>query len=331
MMNENQNQNENQNADIPQFSKSDHASRSERSSRGNTSVAGSGSQISNQKSEISEPKAPSRPRRTPHRRMRRRSSLNQKSIRESNFNREHSVPEAKSEIKNQKSETCGRPRRQRALPFQILPEFAQLSAADLAEVHNVIRDVVVPDAQKFIFQRHGISLSGHCLYRYRSRLHLADQLQVSEDNAPAIQNLLGLLAGKPVDLDKAGIHIIKQRAVGLAANPDSSPSLLKDLFRIFTYNDRLGLQQRRVKCHERMTKLAERRQKFVEKTHKNAKKKSDWRKTSAAVLKAVGDLPPIIPWTPPLKNPGERKINTNFPAPPSQPDAPTGSIGGSTD
>src|SRR5688500_865181 len=259
-------------------------------------TASPNSALSTQHSEL--PGAPSRPRRTTRRRMR-RNSTNQKSIGEVNVTCQHSLPEAKSDIKNQKSEMSGRLRRQRALPFQILPEFAQLSAADLAEVHNIIRDVVVPDAQKFIFQRHGISLSGHCLYRYRSRLHLADQLQVSEDNAPAIQNLLGLLAGKPVDLDKAGIHIIKQRAVGLAADPNSSPSLLKDLFRIFTYNDRLSLQQRRVKCHERMTKVAERRQKFVEKTHKKTRKPS-WKETAAQVLDVVGDLPPVIPWTGPL-------------------------------
>ena len=121
--------------------------------------------------------APSRPRRTTRRRMRRTRSANEN-------------PDSgtkNSTLNTQNSRASSRARR--ASPFQILPEFAQLSAADLAEVHNIIRDVVVPDAQKFIFQRHGISLSGHCLYRYRSRLHLADQLQVSEDNAPAIQNL----------------------------------------------------------------------------------------------------------------------------------------------
>src|SRR5688572_32630730 len=150
--------------------------------------------------------APSRPRRTPHRRMRRSQPIKLESTckqsadaQATNSSSAPSVPPPLCSLCNSSSTPSTRRARRphRASPFQILPEFAQLSAADLAEVHNIIRDVVVPDAQKFIFQRHGISLSGHCLYRYRSRLHLADQLQVSEDNAPAIQNLLGLLAGKP--------------------------------------------------------------------------------------------------------------------------------------
>jgi hypothetical protein len=308
MKTENQNENQNQNADL--------------TNAPDASFHQPHAALGTQHSALPGAGAPSRPRRTTRRRMRRTkpgcTSTPEAKSSDSSSPSAPSASSANSASSSSTSTSTQRTRRpHRASPFQILPEFAQLSADDLAEVHNVIRDVVIPDAQKFIFQRHGISLSGHCLYRYRSRLHLADQLQVSEDNAPAIQNLLGLLAGKPVDLDKAGIHIIKQRAVSLAADPNSSPSLLKDLFRIFTYNDRLALQRRRVKCHERMTKVAERRQKFVEKTHKKPKK-HDWRDTAAAVLDVVGDLPPVIPYTGPL----DPKIATDFSTPPVDQDHP---------
>ena len=138
--------------------------------------------------------------------------------------------------------------------------------------------------------------------------------------------MLGLLAGKPVDLDAAGIHIIKQRAVGLAADPNSSPSLLKDLFRIFTYNDRLSVQQRRVKCHERMTKVAERRQKFVE-IIKKPKKKRSWQEVSRKIRDVIGDLPPVIPYTGPL----EPNIDTHPPTESTEPHGPGDPLGGSTD
>ena len=219
---------------------------------------------------------PPRTRRAPRRRMRRRAS-------------------PQSEIRNQKSEIPHRrPRRSR--PFQPLPELAHLSPDDLAEIHNTLRDLTVPQVAEFIATKHSRFISHHRLYRYRDRLDLADQLQIAEDNAPAIQNLLSMLAGKHVDLDKAGIHIIKQRAVTLAASPNSSPSLLKDLFRIFTYKDRLSIQQRRVKCHERMTKVAEKRQKLAEKKHKKENDGATMEEQMEAARELFGEFPTPVPY-----------------------------------
>ena len=212
---------------------------------------------------------------------------------------------SQSAIRNQKSEIpphASRPRVRRASPFQPLPELAHLSPDDLTEIHNTLRDLTVPQVAEFIATRHSRFISHHRLYRYRDRLDLADQLQIAEDNAPAIQNLLSMLAGKHVDLDRAGIHIIKQRAVTLAASPNSSPSLLKDLFRIFTYKDRLSIQQRRVKCHERMTKVAEKRQKLAEKKHKMEDKGASMEEQMEAARELFGCFPPPGPYTPKPEN-----------------------------
>ena len=224
----------------------------------------------------------------------------------------------KSDSTHQKSEIPSRPVRRRvrrASPFQPLPELAHLSPDDLAEIHNSLRDLTVPQVAEFISTKHSRFISHHRLYRYRDRLDLADQLQIAEDNAPAIQNLLSMLAGKHVDLDKAGIHIIKQRAVSLAANPNSSPSLLKDLFRIFTYKDRLSIQQRRVKCQERMTKVAEKRQKLAEKNQKVEPSAADIEEQMQAARDLFGEFPPPTPYTPNPDNPlGDLTSNIDSPA-----------------
>lgn len=238
----------------------------------------------------STPAAPSpRPRRAPRRRRRRSCTSPKPQIDPVNpQNPVHPVQNS--------SPSPSRRRVRRASPFQPLPELAHLAPDILCGIHDIIRDFTVPEASQHIYEKHSVRISHHRLYRYRDRLELADQLQIADDNAPAIQNLLSMLAGKHVDLDRAGIHIIKQRAVTLAASPDSSASLLKDLFRIFTYKDRLALQQRRVKCQERMTKVAEKRQKLAEKIQREKDDVMGMEEQSAAARELFGAFPPPIPF-----------------------------------
>jgi hypothetical protein len=84
----------------------------------------------------------------------------------------------------------------------------------------------------------GVRLSASTLHRYRAQLHLADQLQLGADTASAVDQLRDLYAARETNLDAAGLQVIKQRALALASAPKTSPTLLKDLHRIFTYEDR---------------------------------------------------------------------------------------------
>ncbi|MGZ8900261.1 MAG: hypothetical protein ACXW3Z_09215 [Limisphaerales bacterium] len=274
---------------------------------------------------------PPRTRRAPRRRMRRSSrscTSQQPQFDPANpQNPVHTVQNASSSLSAASASSASSPspsrrRVRRASPFQPLPELAHLSADDLAEIHNTLRDLTVPEVAQFIVNKHSRFISHHRLYRYRERLDLADQLQIAEDNAPAIQNLLSMLAGKHVDLDRAGIHIIKQRAVTLAASPDSSASLLKDLFRIFTYKDRLALQQRRVKCQERMTKVAEKRQKLAEKIQREKDDAMGMEEQSAAVRELFGAFPPPIPFLPKTQNTAPEDIDPNTNGTPVDPNDP---------
>ena len=129
-------------------------------------------------------------------------------------------------------------RRHRAHPFQPLPEFAHLRPDQLEYIHDLLRDSTLADVQQQLHMDLGVRLSSSTLHRYRAQLDLADQLHLGTDTASAVAQLRDLYAGRETNLDPAGLQVIKQRALALAAAPKTSPSLLKDLHRIFTYEDR---------------------------------------------------------------------------------------------
>src|SRR5687767_6794099 len=129
-------------------------------------------------------------------------------------------------------------RRHRAHPFQPLPEFAHLRPDQLEYIHDLLRDSTLADVQQQLHMDLGVRLSSSTLHRYRAQLDLADQLQLGTDTASAVDQLRDLDAGRETNLDAAGLQVIKQRALALASAPKTSPTLLKDLHRIFTYEDR---------------------------------------------------------------------------------------------
>jgi hypothetical protein len=219
---------------------------------------------------------------------------------------------ASAQTSRAKKLTSARPK-----PFEPLPEFASLPPDQLEAIHDFIRHHTYEESIEFLREQLGVEISLNRLYRYRSRLDLATQLEIADDNAPAIENLLALLAGKPVDIDAAGLHVIKQRALALASRPDAAPSVLMNLFRIFTWEHRKNVTEhrlhsldRRDKCRERITKVAERRQKLAERRQKFVEKKFqdelDRRPLSAQeqseiAYKIFGDFPPVRPLDAPLK------------------------------
>jgi hypothetical protein len=208
----------------------------------------------------------------------------------------------KSKMKNHKSE-----------PFAPLPEFAGLAPDKLEAIHDYIRHHTYEESIAFLHKELGVEISLNRLYRYRSRLDLATQLEIAHDNAPAIENLLALLAGKPVDIDAAGLQIIKQRALALASRPDAAASTLMNIFRVFTWEHRktvtehrMRSQDRRDKCRERIAKVAERRQNLAEKKFKKAVEKEENEyyndeENTKAMIELFGELPPVRPLDAPPK------------------------------
>src|SRR6185436_10846925 len=126
-------------------------------------------------------------------------------------------------------------KRHRARPFQPPPEFAHLRLDQLEFIHDLFRDSTLADVQQQLYTDLGSRLSIATLHRYRAQLDLAEHLQISSDTASAIDHLRDLYAARATSLDPAGLQVIRQRALELAAAPNTSPSLLKDLHRIFTY------------------------------------------------------------------------------------------------
>lgn len=95
------------------------------------------------------------------------------------------------------------------------------------------------EAQQEIWSTLGCRISTNRLQRYREKIDLAAALEIAdEDTLPAVDQLTNILAGRETNIPAAGIHLIQQRALALAASPKTSPTLLKDLFRILTYEDR---------------------------------------------------------------------------------------------
>ena len=164
-----------------------------------------------------------------------------------------------STISNHKSELPRR--RPRAKPFQPLPQFAHLRPDQLEYIHDLLRDSTLADVQQQLHMDLGVRLSSTTLHRYRAQLDLADQLQLGTDTASALDQLRDLYAGRQTDLDAAGLQVIKQRALALASAPKSSPTLLKDLHRIFTYEDRKQEKQQTLALrHNQRLELAQLRE-----------------------------------------------------------------------
>lgn len=139
-------------------------------------------------------------------------------------------------------------------PFRRPSEFVGLTAERLERVHEIIRRKTYEEAQEELREMLGCKISTSRLRRYREKIDLAEALEIlAKDTVPAVDRLNDLLAGREVDIDPAGMLVIKDRALRLAASPKTSPTLLKDLFRIFAYEDR-----RKDNAHRR--EMAERRE-----------------------------------------------------------------------
>lgn len=143
-------------------------------------------------------------------------------------------------------------------PFKPIPEFEHLSPDQLEKINDLIRSATYAKAQREIEIRYGIKLSINKLFRYLHRLNAAEEFSsVDEELTVSVNDYVNLLNGKPVPFSAAGKQVIQKRAFELACAPNTSPSLLKDLFRIFTYEDRHSLAERKFQLAERIQKFRE--------------------------------------------------------------------------
>jgi hypothetical protein len=99
----------------------------------------------------------------------------------------------------------------------------------------------------------GIRISINKLFRYFQKVQFADQVEIAEDSNEAVEQLLNLYNGQPVDLDKAGLETIKRRALQLAVSPSTKPSMLLNLMRIFTWEHRKSMDEDAATVRERPT------------------------------------------------------------------------------
>ena len=176
-------------------------------------------------------------------------------------------------------------------PFRTLPEFEHFTPAELDKVHEIIRSTTYAEASHDIHVRYGIKLSTNKLFRYLRKLECAEELSsVDDDVTVSVNDYLDLLNGKPVPFSAAGIQVVLKRAFELACSPSTSASLLKDLFRMFTYEDRQSL-------NERKFNLAQRIQQFREDQAK-ARKKETKRLTPEEVTKKFQEIFGMRPVTP---------------------------------
>src|ERR1051325_1300215 len=92
------------------------------------------------------------------------------------------------------------------------------------------------------------------LFRYREKLDLAFTLEFAEDTTGSVEQLLNIYNARPVGIDKAGMETPKRRALQLALSPKTKPTILLSLMRIFTYEHRKSMDERR---HEHRQKMDE--------------------------------------------------------------------------
>src|SRR6185503_8202038 len=111
-----------------------------------------------------------------------------------------------------------------------LPEFASLPNDQRDYIHEILQTKTYDEAQQEIWSNLGCRISTNRLQRYREKIDLAAALEIAdEDTLPAVDQLNNLLAGREINIPAAGLHLIHQRALALAASPKTSPTLLKDL------------------------------------------------------------------------------------------------------
>src|SRR4051812_20369085 len=143
-------------------------------------------------------------------------------------------------------------------PFQTLPEFEHFTPEELDKVHEIIRSTTYAEARRDIHVRYGIKLSTNKLFRYLRKIDCAEELSsLDEDVTVSVNDYVNLLNGKPVPFSAAGMQVVLKRAFELACPPSTPPSLLKDLFRMFTYEDRQSLGERKFDLAERIQQFRE--------------------------------------------------------------------------
>jgi hypothetical protein len=147
----------------------------------------------------------------------------------------------------------------------IPPELDHLSTKQLEYIHDRLLTQPYAEVQALIFAEFGIEISINKLFRYYHKLALARLLEIPGTPAEAASQLQKLYNGEPVQIDQAGLEAIQRRALELAISPSTSPSLLLNLMRIFTWEHRKSMDEHRRKIdadksahHNRMAEIAER-------------------------------------------------------------------------
>jgi hypothetical protein len=158
------------------------------------------------------------------------------------------------------------PARRQRHKISLPPELECFGEAQIEEINNLLRTRTYAEVQEFILLESGIRISINKLFRYYQKLELAEALDLAENATEGVQQLLNFYNAQAVDLDKAGLQTIKQRALQLACSPSTKPTLLLQLMRIFTWEHRKSMDDHRKQMdldkaahRNRLAQIAERR------------------------------------------------------------------------
>jgi hypothetical protein len=144
-------------------------------------------------------------------------------------------------------------------------ELASLSEKDLETLNDWLDEHPRRVVHEKLLEKFSIKLTTDKLYRYDQKRLAARALTESTDLALDVHDYLELSNGQPTRFNEASHILIQKRVFELAADRQTKPGLLKDLFRIATYADRKDWQEHRKEINTQRLALDKRKQDLSEK------------------------------------------------------------------
>jgi hypothetical protein len=144
-------------------------------------------------------------------------------------------------------------------------ELASLSEKDLETLNDWLDEHPRRVVHEKLLEKFSIKLTTDKLYRYDQKRLTARALTESTDLALDVHDYLELSNGQPTRFGEASLILIQKRVFELAADRQTKPGLLKDLFRIATYADRKDWQEHRKEINTQRLALDKRKQDLSEK------------------------------------------------------------------
>src|SRR4051812_2980556 len=156
-------------------------------------------------------------------------------------------------------------------PSKIPDELAGLTPEQLNIVHHWLDEYTYELLLPKLKAELGVDISRSKLSRYSCSRDLADDIEDATGLTVQVQDLIDMYNGQTTRFDEASLILIQKRVFELAADPETKPGLLKDLFRIATYADRKSWVDHRKEINTARLALDHRKQDLREKQFEHQK------------------------------------------------------------